>query len=129
MCMSKLQKNMLEAAQPRPPPMYQLLKYMHDAANGQNDTEERHPENLLFPEEYRKDDSTVKQYASLKNEARACKMGLEYQKVVDGENAALDDVDDWFCGLGKFLLHPHLLHDDPAQQELCLDNKHNSKEP
>ena len=121
----KLEKNMLEAAQPKPPPTYEFLKFMYAVVRAEQSEEKNQPENVLFPEEYVSGPALPKPKYTMRNEVMACKIGLDYQKIVDGENACLDDVDDWFCGLAKFLMHPTLLHDARDAQEMCLDNREN----
>ena len=71
------------------------------------------PENSLFGEGFAPQERNPKPKKSAKNEAIGVRMFLEFVKVQEkGLVDAIQHMDDWLCGLAKFVVRTSLLYDD-----------------
>ena len=124
--MSKQLKNMVEAAQPPTPPVSTFIQYVEKLLVGESATVR--PENRLFAESFPEEEAKKEKS---KNSHIGARVAIDYEKVQSkaGLEGTITEMDDWLCGLAKFVILPELLLDDPVaqadlrarRQTLCKD--------
>ena len=119
--MSKQLKNLVESAQPPAPNVATFIEFVKKVLVGSTAVE--CPENRLFGQTFA---PTVAQMQPKKhkNMEIAARMAMEYEDVQAkaGLQGTIVDLDDWLCGLAKFVLVPDVLLEDLAgQKQMRMD--------
>ena len=109
-------RNFVEGAQPDPPALAVFLEMMQAFLQGGDQV--LAPENDLFGEVFENEgnepgkEKVQKPRGTMNNEIQGAKMIGEFALAAGAEKMEKWTVDDFLCGLAKFVLHPELVKDD-----------------